>query len=662
MASSTAEPKGSEGFTQSEGLPAVPIVLGMVGHLNLTGDAAIRARLRNELSALFKQFRKAYPHTPLVLLSSLAEGADQFVADVALANGVFVRAPLPFEQDVFRDSTSFTSDDGRKKLDGLLGNPEVESFRVPLPMKIEQSITDWRSVASGKYAADPTLVDVCYANVGGYIVRHCHVLIALWDGDVNRSSPSVTGQMVAFKRQGIVPEHYPWTKEHPLGFRGECGPVYVISAPRTGSPEAEAKVADAPRIHVPAHLAEESGETPAHAQHFERLPAHIPLVGPTPLFQQKGGSTAMAELRQFQIMCQNVDDLNSNIRSLDLADLRARMPHFPPDAPADLPTWHLQWLERLTLIGVAADRLAGKLDTVVKWTQCFVFASLFAGIGAFHLYVHGEPHQHEPWHLVLFLGSLIFAALILGGLNWYRVFEERLDYRALAEALRVRRAWAVAGIDASVADSYLGQLRGEVSWVRRALQHVCPPPSLWSDAFQAMAAAEKQTRVKSVRDGWVVGQIVYYEKAHKRKHRMAVALRFLGRVLIFLAWVWIPLMLLWDTRAELCTGFAAWWPKLVHRAVDAEHLWIFTSGLLAIAGGLLLALRERRAYEELANQYERMVLVFNHGAAEIDLALQAGEIERAQGVFLALGREAIAEHAQWSILRRARPLEIPAGG
>ena len=117
LLAATATPAMLDGLTQPDGRPAVPIVLGLVGHRDLRpGDRDV---LKQRLNEIFQQFRDAYPQTPLVLLSALAEGADQLAAEAALGSGVFVRAPLPFPPEIYRQSTSFDTDDGRRRLDGL---------------------------------------------------------------------------------------------------------------------------------------------------------------------------------------------------------------------------------------------------------------------------------------------------------------------------------------------------------------------------------------------------------------------------------------------------------------------------------------------------------------------------------------------------------------
>jgi 16S rRNA U1498 N3-methylase RsmE len=50
------------------------------------------------------------PHTPLILLSALVEGADRLVARVALELGVHFIVPLPMPRDIYEtDWQSFST-------------------------------------------------------------------------------------------------------------------------------------------------------------------------------------------------------------------------------------------------------------------------------------------------------------------------------------------------------------------------------------------------------------------------------------------------------------------------------------------------------------------------------------------------------------------------
>jgi hypothetical protein len=57
-----------------------------------------------------------------------------------------------------------------------------------------------------------------------------------------------------------------------------------------------------------------------------------------------------------------------------------------------------------------------------------------------------------------------------------------------------------------------------------------------------------------------------------------------------------------------------------------------------------------------------MLIIFENGERELKARIRADQIDAARRVIEALGREAIAEHSQWLVLRRARPLELHLGG
>ena len=53
------------------------------------------------MRGIFVGLRQRYPHTPLVLLSALAEGADRLVARVGLAAGARLIAVLPMPRSLY---------------------------------------------------------------------------------------------------------------------------------------------------------------------------------------------------------------------------------------------------------------------------------------------------------------------------------------------------------------------------------------------------------------------------------------------------------------------------------------------------------------------------------------------------------------------------------
>src|SRR5262245_50792776 len=90
-------------------MPTVPLVLGVTGHCDLSSADVLE--LRKGVVNILRQVKDHCPHEPTIeVLSCLAEGADQLVAEVALQAGCSVRAPLPFPPEVYKKSTSFWTD------------------------------------------------------------------------------------------------------------------------------------------------------------------------------------------------------------------------------------------------------------------------------------------------------------------------------------------------------------------------------------------------------------------------------------------------------------------------------------------------------------------------------------------------------------------------
>ncbi len=646
---------------QTQPRPAISHVLGVVGHRRVRPEDY--PALRAALAAVFVEFRAAYPHTPLVLLSMLAEGADQLAAEVALdaartdgvpADQVAVRAPLPMPEGAYRASTSFSTEDSRSRLNRLLADPRVESFAVPLPPALAPADDQtWQPVASGQASAERDLRRACYANAGVYLARHCHALIALWDGaDPDPAHPSGTAEFVQFKLTGRAPAKYPGKDSEPLGFRGDRGPVIVLHTPRADAGAALAVSAGTRDVRLP------SDKKP-----FEEPLGDVPLARRISPARRFGGRVLTAlgisgrghaatgevksELRQFRETCQMVDDFNRDVAGTDdclgkrLGRVEALLPSRPPVAEGPAAS-----LRRIIAVREAAAHLAERLQAKLERAQNALFVLLLGAVAFFHFYAHwfgmdgGHP-VHRPLFLWAFLAALALAAALVAWVWWERLDQRRLDYRALAEAVRVRRAWALAGIDASVADSYLAQLRGEMAWARRALQHLCPPPQVWKQEFAGLTDDLKHERLRYVDETWVAEQIAHFRKMHYANHRRAIRLRVSGFLLALCGWV-------------------VWLLPFV--TVEHPHLVVLLgSGLLVVAGGLLIAISEHRSHEELAKQYERMQVVFENGERELQGRLARHDFTGAQSVLKALGREAITEHAEWLILRRARPFELHIG-
>src|SRR6266540_1483385 len=202
-----------------------PLVVGATGHRDLRDQDVpwLEQEIADIIAALKRDYLGSDGETPLIVLSALAEGADQLVARVALGQGARLVAPLPMPLEEYRrDFAPGLRPDALKEFDRLLG----QAVAAPVvPLAAGNTLATIRS--------DQARRDEQYRQVGLFIARYCHVLIALWDGTDKDGAVGGTGEVVAFKRHGI-----------PIGIGGsarssldaaEIGPVIQIITPRAGN-------------------------------------------------------------------------------------------------------------------------------------------------------------------------------------------------------------------------------------------------------------------------------------------------------------------------------------------------------------------------------------------------------------------------------------------
>ena len=85
----------------------LPLIVGVTGHRDLRPEDL--HALEGLVRRVIEEVKDAHPHTPLLLLSPLAEGSDRLVARVALELGVRLVVPLPLPLELYEQD--FASDE-----------------------------------------------------------------------------------------------------------------------------------------------------------------------------------------------------------------------------------------------------------------------------------------------------------------------------------------------------------------------------------------------------------------------------------------------------------------------------------------------------------------------------------------------------------------------
>lgn len=567
------------------GQDALPLTLGITGHRDAldSTDGALVAQLRS----LFEQLLAAHPHTPLELLSPLAEGADQIAARalLSLADTGRVRliAVLPMPRELYAQDFDAAA---QPQFDELLGRA-ARVIELPL-----HASTTAEAVARPGPARDRQ-----YRDAGRFVSQQSQLLLALWDGTDN-GTVGGTADIVRYRERG----HATDTDESLLDL-DERGPTWHLVTPRR-------QHAGDPARCIPA--------APYTARWL-----YPPMV--------RGD---LDPQHYYPGLWLALDRYNRDLAALQ-ADGAAAI---PACADAVIPDAAMQPLpaavDVLRQRYAQADALAIRLQRRWRGIQrvihvCALVSVVLLEAGQFAGDVFDGRGQFAA-----FCGTFLFA--LLSFVAWRagtrtQLQDRYLDYRALAEGLRVQLFWTLAGIDDAVADRYLGRQRNALDWIRRALRA----------AALGVATPLQPGMVPHVHAYWVRSQHEYYRAAGDRRRDARVARAshlLLGAGLI---------------------GFIA---LLTTTAMDAAPLWRATSMaafVLPVAmAGILDHYAQRMAYAEHAHLYGRMSRLFDYALQRLTEALRAGDVEAQRRVTRELGLAALEENGSWVQLHRERPLEM----
>src|ERR1019366_7789979 len=102
-----------------------------------------------------------YARSPIILLSSLAEGADRLAAQVALEQEMGLIVPLPMAVEDYR--IDFETNESHDEFTALL--KKAEMVFVPPGVPGVGSAEPGQNTSRGCF----------YARAGHYIVQHCHI-------------------------------------------------------------------------------------------------------------------------------------------------------------------------------------------------------------------------------------------------------------------------------------------------------------------------------------------------------------------------------------------------------------------------------------------------------------------------------------------------------
>lgn len=565
---------------------AIPLVVAVTGHRDLVAEEVpeIRTRVRE----LFESLREKYPNRRLRLMSALAEGADRLAAEEALAIGAELIVVLPIPRDAY--VTDFKTEESRTEFDRLCDTDAYELLELPLAR--ENTLEDIECHGHAR--------NLQYAQLGVFLCAHCHILLALWDGRYIDDLGG-TGQVVRFHHDDIMPGY----AERSVGSQqmlvdDESDLVYHIVCSRdrpNGQPYEEFTALDTWWFTKD-----------------ERNPRSKELPPQHEIIFNRGGEFSQDAL-------QFADQIGETCYPL-YDDERIRF------LPSGIETIHYLFC--------ISDWLAIHYQKrVIRTLQATHVSAFLMGL-TFILYT---DLQSRPVFMFLFLG---FFAVSFGAQRWaVRSAWNRkyLDYRALAEGLRVQFYWAAAGVNTEseskfTHDNFLQTQDPELGWIRNVMR-------VAGTRVDAIPKTSKRA-LRFVLGEWIgddsSGQLGYYRKKSAQR---IVQSRNTDRL--------SKLGLLYSVLAVLTL------------IIGGDDLPGNLGDLLVASMGsvlLLVGIRQGYAYstgeQELIKQYEFMLRIFTNARRRLTNA--ESNKERRQ-ILRALGGSCLDEHAQWILMNRERSID-----
>ena len=136
--------------------PDVPLVISVTGHYNISPD--YQAYMEDNVRRMLSDIRSRYPHTRIVVMTALDQGADMDIARMSLDEGAFIAPVFPMPFSDYMD------------------------------MRPGRDVSEVDSILSHERCFDPYIMDLgvdtdAFRSLAVHLVSHSHMLLSLWDGN-----------------------------------------------------------------------------------------------------------------------------------------------------------------------------------------------------------------------------------------------------------------------------------------------------------------------------------------------------------------------------------------------------------------------------------------------------------------------------------------------
>ncbi len=558
---------------------AVPLIVGVTGHRNLVPSEI--PRLGNLVKNSLQDLERRFPHTPVQVMSTLAEGADMLVAEEAVKLDLPLIIPLPLALDVY--GQDFTNQKSVDRLNVLCEKGEV------LQLPLESSPPESRLTSRQTWARQ-------YARLGIFVSSHCHILLVLWDGKPSKKLAD-TANVIHFHHHDVLPGYTDTSARSRLKMADDSSDLVY---------------------HIVCSRNQPDGDPSAPLKPFETFWLTTDEANPRtkdlPIrYQQIFARTAEFNLDQRRYADRIAAEEHSLLDQKGIADLAH-------GRRIDILFRTASWL---------AKHFQKRVNNMLRLTHLLAVLIGFAFIAYKNL-----PNQDNMiYAYLLFFAVGFFVFVIAEKRAWHRKY---LDYRTLAEGLRVQFYWAAAGVKDEkytnfAHENFLHKQDLELGWIRNVMRVASCRSVIEADSATD-AGLEFAMR------SWIGGQVEYFEKCVAVRTRLDRITKRIGFTCLSAGITATILLALFQTQVT----------------ENIKKLLIVLMGILPLIAAIREGYSYMKADKELINQYRFMHRIF--AGAQRSLKVARDNEERRE-ILEALGNVALQEHSEWILMHRKRPLK-----
>lgn len=554
----------------------IPLVIGVTGHRDLVLEeyGVIKDRVRDFLLEL----QRNYPQLPLLIMTPLAEGADRLAAEVAHELGIPTVVLLPMPRQIYQ---SDFSGDSLIEFHSLMQNSEV----VELPLL--------EGVSRDTVASPGLQRDQQYAQLGAYLAAHSHILLAIWDGKPS-TAPGGTGHVIQFHQHDVIELLAEGQRRTPIDFsEDESDLVYHIVCSR-----------------------QEDGAPIAPLQPGETYWSTRDDVTPRTQFMPERYRVVFERMGEFS------QDLSKPTEGVVFEQL------LDSEQLAQCSSGSREIAELFAIV----DHLAQRYQKFAMLSLKGAFASMVLAGLCFIVYADMPEQELMIYPYLLFVVAVPLISYVDRSRGWHR---KHLDYRVLAEGLRVQCFWSLAGVlmenpSRFSHDSFLKRQDLELGWIRNIMRYA-------GRSADANPHNQSEADLELVVQTWVQNQLGYYDRKTREsafRHRRTSVLGYASYVLL-LAVALILAFFQWDI-------FPPW-----------SNVLVALMGLLPLIAALRQNYAHKTAEHELILQFSYTHRIFSNALRLLEGS--EGVLEKRE-ILRALGEAQLDENGQWLLRQRERPL------